>query len=82
MLKEPLCKSRHSLDYGLVVTGKGCVLGRPADRALTFRKGATPRCAFSPGCSYQQLRGPLLEGEATQDHVAPEAVMDPQVGLQ
>ena len=38
------------------------------------------RCAFPPGCSCLQLSEPLLGGEATQDHVAPAAVIDPQVG--
>jgi hypothetical protein len=36
-------------------------------------------CAFSPGCSCQQLSEPLLGGEATRGHVAPAAVIDPQV---
>jgi transposase InsO family protein len=37
------------------------------------------KCAFPPGCSCLQLSEPLLGGEATQGHVAPAAVIDPQV---
>ncbi|MCP9835442.1 MULTISPECIES: HepT-like ribonuclease domain-containing protein, partial [unclassified Cyanobium] len=39
-------------------------------------------CAFPPGCSCLQLSEPLLGGEATEGHVAPAAVIDPQVGRQ
>jgi hypothetical protein len=51
-------------------------LGGPWD----IRFAETAKCAFPPGCSCQQLSEPLLGGEATQGHVAPAAVIDPQVG--
>jgi len=42
-------------------------------------KGVRLSCGFPPGCSCLQLSEPLLGGEATQGHVAPAAVIDPQV---
>ena len=66
-----------------VNAGLAYPLGQAADGdAKPLGNSRAAKCAFPPGCSCLQLSEPLLGGEATQGHVAPAAVIDPQVGRQ